>query len=141
MIESVILVIGVAVAALVIANLVQIRQAKGLMELLGKVAIPVPRDYFDPFKKKTIRGIQYGDKTFSGVVAASAEGVYLESVFKFYAVIPWERIAAIRTGSKNGKDVANLRIHYDGTTDRELWVAWDEEFQQHLPETTILVQD
>lgn len=125
---------GVFLVVLIVANIISYRQSRAFRGLLAYVAVEVPEDYFDPFGEKAMSTIQYRENQFSGVIVANEDGVFLQSVFKFNSVIPWERIAAIRVVKLRGETIANLRIHYEGIVDRDLTVSWNPAFKRSVPE-------
>lgn len=111
------------------------------MRFLKAVGKPVPKNYFDPFSEKARSSIQYRDKVVSGLTSASKEGIYLESIFKFYVVIPWEIISAIRIEDVRQETFANLRIRQGGEIDRKLSICWNHAFEKFIPETVIVSVD
>ena len=133
--------LGFVLIVVITGNLISHLNSRGLVRFLKKVARPVPRDYFDPFAPKADRAIQYEEKVVSGFVIASSEGLYLESVFSFRAVLPWEAVSAIRIKVIGKEEYANLRIRVDGEINRMLIVPWRHEFNMFVPHSVTLVKD
>ncbi len=127
-------------AAIIVVNVISMYQAHGLIQFLKSVGKPVTKDYFDPFAAKAGSSIQYGDITVSGFTSVSKEGIYLESVFKFYIVVPWSKVCAIRIIEVKKRTFANLRISHEGEINRRLIISWNREFDKLIPETVSVVR-
>ena len=127
------------VAGIAVVNVMSIYQGRELARFLSSVGTPVAKDYFNPFGEKAGSTIQYGKAAVSGFTSVSDEGVYLESVFKFYVVVPWSNIYAIRIVDTRKGTIANLRISHNSEINREILVSWNHEFDKTIPDTVTVV--
>lgn len=141
MMEWILIAVGGLILLPSIANIISIIQARKLKNFLSSVGTSVPKDYFDPFSEKALNLIHYEGAAVSGLSSVSSDGIYLESIFKFHVVIPWEAIFSIRVCEHKGKPYAHLRIRHEGEINRELTVPWSAGFERNVPNVVSLIRD
>jgi hypothetical protein len=134
-----VIIIGAGVAIVLLGNILAFFRSRPLRQFLKEIARPVGKDYFDFHSDKASSKIYYGNSFVTGTSVVSSDGIYLESVFKFYVVIPWKAIYSIRAITVNGQRVANLRIGTGKELNRQLVIPWSSKFQVHIPEAVIFI--
>ena len=123
---------------LIVVNIVAVVKSKRLNSYLSKIANSVPTEkHFDSI----IGSVYFEDDAFSTRVSVNKRGVYLQALFKYSVVIPWDCITAIRVLDLKGSTVANLRVSVDGSIDRRLTIPWNKLFNDSIPEYIAIVFD
>lgn len=126
----------VVVTYLLLVNMLAVLKSRNLKIYLRQVASFIPvQNSFDSI----MDSLYFEDEAFSTKVSVSRNGIYLRALFKFSAVVPWERITAIRVVDLNGSLVANLRVSIDGKIDRRLTIPWKKGFSESVPDNIAMI--
>lgn len=129
----ILMILAAVVCAIAILAKVLIYRAKNLTKMIQIVSDPVDID--PAFAGHPYKRIYFEEAAYLGRIGVSDRGIYLYSVGKFNALIPWGRVAALRLVDYQGRLVAHPKLVVDGQPYRQLLIDWDMEFDQFIPDS------